>query len=363
MTAPETDPQATSDNHADSSGKRRESRRNKFVAVGFFLFVILLWLTIHFINRVMTAEASVENRRARFVIVEITSGSGVADIARKPADADLISSELFFTVMAVARGSTRDLKAGEYRFETNMSLLETLSWLEQGRVLLHEFTIPEGYTVKHIARRLEERGLAESAELMRLAEDEDFLREMGIESPTLEGFLFPDTYRIAKGLSAEDLLRVMVDKMWAVWEAEINGAGKPEQWSLKDIMTIASIIEREAMFDDEKPIIASVIYNRLEKDIPLQCDVTIRYPLDNYGVHLTYADLEMDSPYNTYRHRGIPPTPICNPGLPSITAALNPAETDNLFFVSMNNGRHKFSSTLKEHNQAVHKYQILNERG
>jgi UPF0755 protein len=363
MTGPETDPRPAPDEQTDSAEERRESRRNKFVAVGFFLFVILLWLTAHFLNRELTAEAAVETSRARFAVVEIASGSAVADIARKLADNDVISNELFFTVAAIARGSTRDLKAGEYRFETNISLLEALSRLEQGRVLLHEFTIPEGFTVKQIAERLDNNGLAEAEEMMRLAEDQDFCRTLGVESATIEGFLFPDTYRIAKGLSTEDLFRIMVDKMWTVWETETSEAGRPEDWNLQDIMTIASIIEREAMFDDEKPLIASVIYNRLEQNIPLQCDVTIRYPLDNYGVHLTYDDLDLDSPYNSYRNRGIPPTPICSPGLPSIRAALNPAETDNLYFVSMNNGHHKFSSTLKEHNKAVHKYQILNERG
>lgn len=363
MTGPETDPRNEQEDESTSSEEARESRRNKFVAVGFFLFIILLWLTIHFLNRALTAEAAVETGRSRFVVVEIASGGGVTDIAQKLAAKGIISDKFFFTVAAVLRGSTRDLKAGEYRFDTTMSLLDVLSWLEQGRVLLHEFTIPEGYTIKQIAGRLDKDGLAESEELMRLAGDEEFCRALGFEGPTLEGFLFPDTYRIAKGLSTEDLFQIMVDRMRSVWAKETDGAGEPDDWSLKDIITIASIVEKEALFDDEKPLIASVIYNRLEKDIPLQCDVTIRYPLDNYGVHLTYDDLEMDSPYNTYRHRGIPPTPICNPGLLSIRAALNPADTDYYYFVAMNNGRHKFSSTLKEHNRAVYKYQILNERG
>ena len=178
----------------------------------------------------------------------------------------------------------------------------------------------------------------------------------------LEGFLFPETYKIARGLSTKDVIRVMAGRFWRVWAQETE-KGAAAGHDLREIVTIASIIEKEALFDDEKPLVASVIYNRLDKNIPLQCDVTIRYPLDNYGIHLTYADLKMDSPYNSYLHTGIPPTPICNPGRASIGAALRPAESDYMYFVSMNNGRHKFSLTLREHNKAVYKYQILNERG
>jgi UPF0755 protein len=156
---------------------------------------------------------------------------------------------------------------------------------------------------------------------------------------------------------------VMIERFWAVWAREAGERIDADSPSLHEIVTVASIIEKEALFDEEKALIAGVIYNRLERGIPLQCDVTIRYPLDNYGTHLTYADLKMDSPYNSYRNTGIPPTAICSPGLTSISAALEPAETDYMYFVSMNNGRHKFSRTLEEHNRAVRKYQILNERG
>lgn len=363
MISPETEPKSLSDSDISSSDERRESRRKKNIAVAFFLFVILLWLVMHCINWILTAKADVATGRSQFVVVEIAPGSSVGDIAGELAAKGAISNEFLFTIAAVARRSTRDLKAGEYRFDTTMSFLDVLSRLEQGRVMLHEFTIPEGYRIKQIAGRLDELGLADEEEFIRLAEDPEFCRAMRVKSSTLEGFLFPDTYKIAKGLSTEDLLRIMVDRLWGVWRDETGGAYDAGDRSIEDIITIASIIEREALVDAEKPLIAAVIYNRLEKGIPLQCDVTIRYPLDNYGIHLTNENLKMDSPYNSYLYRGIPPTPICSPGLLSIRAALNPAQTNYLYFVSMNNGRHKFSSTLKEHNKAVHKYQILNEHG
>lgn len=363
MTDPDKDSRAQPNEQAATSDERLEKRRKKIVAVGFFLLVIILWLAIHFLNRALNGRNAAEAGRPQFVTAEIVTGGTVTDIARLLAEKRIISGELLFTIAATLRGSTNDLKAGEYRFDTTMSLLEILSRVEDGRVMLHEFTIPEGYTVKHIADRLDELGLANANELMRLAENPAFRRKLGVEGSSLEGFLFPDTYKIAKGLSGEDLLRIMVDKLWSVWNQESNGVDIEGGRSIAEIITIASITEREALYDDEKPLIASVIYNRLKKNMPLQCDVTIRYPLDNYGVHLTYADLGMDSPYNTYLHKGLPPTPICSPGLLSIRAALKPPSSNLLYFVSMNNGRHKFSDSLQEHNRAVYKYQILNERG
>jgi UPF0755 protein len=358
-TAPGEDPPILDDQSArEELGERRGK---KIVAVCFFLFIFLLWFTVHCINAALASEVAVEPGQARFVVVEIASGSSVGDIARKLVSKGVISNDFFFKMAAHVRRSTRDLKAGEYRFDTSLPLMEQLHQLESGRVMLHKFTIPEGYTIKRIARTLDELGLADADELMRLSQDPEFCRSMGVESNTLEGFLFPDTYKIAKGLSTEELLRIMSDRLWSVWATETRGPASKRD--IMEIINIASIIEREALFDNEKPLVSSVIYNRLEKGMPLQCDVTIRYPLDNYGVHLTYEDLKLDSPYNSYLYEGLPPTPICSPGLASIRAALDPAKTDDLFFVAMNNGRHKFSPTLKEHNKAVHKYQILNERG
>ncbi len=361
MTGPETEPKSASDEKSTASNEQDESRRKKIVATCFFLAIIILWLLVHFLNGALTAKGAAGAGYPRFAVVEIARGSDAGDIATELLAKDVITNGFLFTITALARRSTRDLKAGEYRFETSMSLLDVLRQLERGSVMLHEFTIPEGYTISQIADRLEESGLADAQELLRLAKDPELCHTLGIKSHTLEGFLFPDTYRVAKGLSAEELLGIMVDKMWSVWGEEIAGhTGEPD---ILEIINIASIIEKEAIFDDEKPKIASVIYNRLEKNIALQCDVTIRYPLDNYGTHLTHDDLKMESPYNSYLHTGIPPTPICSPGLPAIRAALNPAQTDYMYFVSMNNGRHKFSPTLNEHNKAVYRYQILNERG
>ncbi len=340
-----------------------DHRRQKLIAVGFFVFFIILWLVIHLLQKALTRANTVEVGQSRFAVVEVAPGSSVSDIGDKLVSERLISSKFLFKLAAVTRRSTHDLKAGEYRFERSMSMLDVLSWLEQGRVTLHRFTVPEGFTFKEIAKLLGSMRLADEEEFMRLASDPEFCREAGVDGPNLEGFLFPDTYKIARGLSTKKVIRIMVDRFWSVCSGEIQEEVATSGLKLRDIVTIASIIEKESLYDDEKPLVASVIYNRLHRNMPLQCDVTIRYPLDNYGIHLTYADLRLDSPYNSYLNAGLPPTPICNPGLPAIRAALKPAKTDYLYFVSMNNGRHKFSSSLREHNEAVFKHQILNVRG
>lgn len=346
-----------------SSTEPADRRRQKLIAIGFFAFFVILWLVIHLLQKALTRANTVEIGQSRFQVVEVTPGSSVSDIADKLASEQLISSKLLFKLAAVARRSTRELKAGEYRFERSMSMMDVLSWLEQGRVTLHRFTVPEGFTFKEIAGLLESMELADAEEFIRLAGDPEFCEEAGVGGPNLEGFLFPDTYKIARGLPTKKVLRIMVDRFWSVCSGEIQNEIAASGLKLRDVVTIASIIEKESLYDDEKPLVASVIYNRLHRNMPLQCDVTIRYPLDNYGAHLTYADLRMDSPYNSYLNAGLPPTPICNPGLPAIRAALKPAKTDYLYFVSMNNGRHKFSTSLREHNDAVFKYQILNVRG
>ena len=363
MSGTETESAVQSEEEQSLRNEASERRRLNIIAVGFFMFFIILWLVIHLINKALTGTDAADSGHPRYRVVEIPSGSGLSDIAGRLSAKSIIDSEFLFKVAARLRQSTRELKAGEYRFDTSMSLMQVLAWLEQGRVMLHSFTIPEGFTIKQIARLIGKMELVDADEFMRLAHDPEFCGELGIEEPSLEGYLFPDTYKIAKGLTTKKVIRIMVDRFWNACSGELQGQITTSDFELREIVIIASIIEKEALYKDEESLIAGVIYNRLHRDIPLQCDVTIRYPLDNYGTHLTYADLRTDSPYNSYLFSGSPPTAICNPGLSAIMAALEPADTDYLYFVSMNNGRHKFSTSLKEHNDAVYKYQILNERG
>ncbi|MBI5115290.1 endolytic transglycosylase MltG [Candidatus Poribacteria bacterium] len=364
MSDPETKPVQQAQPAVEvASPEHRERRRQKLTAFGFFLFFIVLWMLIHGLNWALTHKVSPDTAQSRRIVVDIPHGSSVSDIAGKLAAQNIISSPILFELTSVGRGSFRKLKAGEYRFDGPMSLLEALTRLERGHMVLHRFTVPEGYTVKEIARALGNRDLADENEFLELANDPEFCKEMGFGDSGLEGFLFPDTYRIPTGLPTKRVIRMMVDRFRDACDEEIDDDILNSGPALRDVVTVASIIEKEALHDDEEPLIASVIYNRLHRNMPLQCDVTIRYPLDNYGVELTREDLQIDSPYNSYELRGLPPTPICNPGIAAIKAALKPADTKYLYFVSMNNGWHKFSASLREHNEAVLRYQVLDERG
>jgi UPF0755 protein len=341
----------------------RDRRGRAIVAIGFFLFFMLLWLAIHYLAEALTTGRHTDTGRPQFRVVQIPSGADVPDIADTLISHGVLKNRLVFKLAATIRRSTRDLKAGEYRFSTRMSPIDVLARLEQGRVMLHRFTIPEGYTIRATAERLEELELADRDEFIKLAEDPDFCAELGVGGPNLEGFLFPDTYKVARGLATRTLIRILVDRFWSVWLEELESEADADVANVREIVTIASIIEKEALYDDEKPLIGGVIYNRLKRNMRLQCDVTICYALDSYGRPLTNADLHFESPFNTYLLLGLPPTPICSPGGAAIRAALHPADTEYFYFVSMNNGRHKFSATLSEHNEAVYKYQVLNERG
>jgi len=270
MTGPETETQGASDEKLSSPDERLERRRKKAVAVGFFLFVILLWLAIHFLNKALTFKNTAAGGRNQLKVVEIAPGSSLSDIARELGAKQVI----------------------------------TLSRLEQGHVMLHEFTIPEGFTVKQIAERLEKSDLSDAEEFMRLTEDSEFCAELGVEGSTLEGFLFPDTYKIARGLSTykiarglstRDVIQVMIDRFWSVWAREAGKKGPIKGHSLREIVTIASIIEKEALFDSEKPLVASVIYNRLDSNIPLQCRPENGFALQFLPLHGNPADPDMQS--------------------------------------------------------------------
>jgi len=234
---------------------------------------------------------------------------------------------------------------------------DILSKLLTGRVLLHTVTIPEGYTVNQIADALEERQITSRAELLRLASDKAFIKTLGIGAEAVEGYLFPDTYRFAKGTPAKDVIRTMVEQLDHIMTEEWQAKAKDMNLTVHQVLTLASVIEKETGSRDERPHISSVFHNRLKKRIPLQSDPTVIYGLPNFDGNLRKRDLSHASPYNTYRWAGLPPGPIANPGAESIRAALYPATSKYLYFVSRNDGTHHFSATLMEHNRAVEKYQ------
>ncbi|SFM99547.1 endolytic transglycosylase MltG [Thermodesulforhabdus norvegica] len=250
-------------------------------------------------------------------------------------------------------GYARGLKSGEYAvytFSTPKSLIERIF---RGDVIRYIVTIPEGSTIYEVAERVNRTGLAKTEEVIRLASDPPFIRSLGINATTLEGYLFPDTYIFTRLDNAKTILKTMVRTFWRRFPSEGESRAKKLGMTLHDVVTMASIVEKEAVMDDERPIIAAVFYNRLKKGMPLQSDPTAVYDIPFFRGPVKRDHILRKTPYNTYFIRGLPPSPICNPGLASIKAALYPANVSYLYFVSRGDGRHIFSETYREHLQAI----------
>ena len=289
--------------------------------------------------------------------VDITEGMTLRQLAAKLEQEGLIRSQWAFVLLGKLAAADRRIKVGEYEMHAGMRPGEMLAAFLSGRVVLHPVTIPEGYTIVELAQVFAQRGVADPEDLIRLAHDGEFIRSLDIEAASLEGYLFPDTYKFARRTKPKEILTEMVQGLRRVLTPELRQRAQEIHMSLHQVLTLASVIEKETGAVEEREFISAVFHNRLKRGIPLQSDPTVIYGLESFDGNLRKADLESKSPYNTYRVRGLPPGPIANPGLGSIRAALYPAPTRHLYFVSRNNGTHQFSSTLAEHNQAVDKYQ------
>ena len=291
-------------------------------------------------------------------MVEVFPHQALFGIARQLDEAGVIRSPAGFALLSALRGSARNLKAGEYEIPKDATTLNILGLLESGKVKVHALLFPEGATLKDLARLLEAEQLVKAKDVIRLATDRSFLRTLGVEADSLEGYLFPDTYSFFKGMSPQEILARMVHRLREMLTADILAQARAQGRTLHQLLTLASIIEKEARIPTEQPLISAVFWNRLNRGMPLQADPTVRYALGNPDQALTRADLQADSVFNTYRHQGLPPAPIASPGKGAILAALNPAKVSYLYFVSMDGRRHFFSATLEQHNSAVAKYRI-----
>lgn len=292
--------------------------------------------------------------------VYIAPGSSSATIASTLTSLGIIKSPLAFRLVTMATGLDTHLKPGYYLISPGLSLPEIIRLLAAGKVQEIEFTIPEGYTVRQIASLLQQKGLARKEDFLQATARDypfDFLHGLPSGPEHVQGFLFPDTYRVAMGTPPEEIVLMMLKRFNEVYQ-EISQEKDPAlDLNTRQIVTLASIVEKEARVDAERPIIAGVYVNRLKRGMRLEADPTVQYLLPEPKPVLTYRDLEIDSPYNTYRVNGLPPGPIANPGRASLLAALKPAKTDYLYFVAKPDGSHYFSRTLAEHNQAVARYQ------
>lgn len=332
---------------------RTARRIGKALALGVVLgglAVLYGWLYVH----------TPAGRDAEPRLVTVPAGASLRDIASRLKQAGVIRHESPFVFYARLRGVARRLQAGEYALRATMSPAQILAVLSQGKVLYHSLTIPEGATVRDIATLVAAKGLGDRQVLLDLAHDPDFIASLGLAVPSLEGYLFPDTYHVPRGMDERDLLRLMVRTLQRHYREHIAARAQALGLSQHAVLTLASLIEKETAVEEERPLIAAVFHNRLRRGMPLQADPTVIYALgERFDGNLRKADLTIDSPYNTYRYRGLPPGPIANPGLRALQAAVAPAPVDYLYFVATGeDGRHHFSATLEEHNRAVRQYQL-----
>ncbi len=289
-------------------------------------------------------------------LVEVPAHEGVVDIGRRLERAGVVRSRFAFVAVAMLQGSERKLRAGEYEVPRGASTPDVVALLESGRVRQHTVLLPEGGTVSDVARALEAERLASADEVLRFAADAPFLRSLDIDAASIEGYLFPDTYHFVRGQTVPEMLGKMVQRLRQKLTPEIVGQARARGLTPHEVLTLASIIEREARAPEERRLISAVFWNRLRLDMPLQADPTVQYAVGKERSAPTRADLVVEHPFNTYRHAGLPPGPIASPGLPSIEAALDPAPVGYLYFVAKDERHHYFSRTVEEHNAAVARY-------
>jgi len=310
-----------------------------FIGKLFFIFSLIFLTTILFITSVYFP---LEENSTTQKVVDIPSGTNAKEIVYILEKNEIIRKNNYtFRILIKLMKLEDQLKFGEYNLKPSMNMLQILDKLVKGEVIVYKITIPEGYTSSQIAELLEKNEIAEKEAFLKLVKDSE---------KTPEGYLFPDTYEVPKKYGAEKMVKVMLANFNQV--ALVNKfTDKAEEigFSLDEIIILASIIEKEAKFTEEKSKVSSVFHNRLKTGMKLQSCATIQYILEEPKEKLDENDLKIESPYNTYLYKGLPPEAICNPGLDSIMAALEPAEEEYLYFVLGENGRHIFSKTYQEH--------------
>ena len=292
------------------------------------------------------------------IVVTIPKGRSLkatADILRHRS---IITNPTKFIVFARFKGYDKRLKAGEYLLSAGMSPAAILEIMVNGAVRLHKLTVPEGYTLYQIAGLVEKAGLATQAEFINAATDPLLVRKHGLTGQTFEGYLFPDTYLFPKNISVQKIIATMVKRFRSVFTAKWEARSAQIGLSVHQVVTLASIIEKETGAPGERSLISSVFHNRLKKRMRLESDPTVIYGIKNFDGNLTRKHLATRTPYNTYKIRGLPPGPIANPGRAALEAALYPADTAYIYFVAKKDRTHHFSTNLRAHNRAVKKYQL-----
>jgi UPF0755 protein len=335
------------------------------ITAGIALIVIglVIGVAVYAAGSLQPTEAGQE------VEITIPPGTGSSGIAQLLEQNGLIRDSLVFKLYLRYRGEGHRFQAGVYLFKPGTELDDIIAKLNRGETVKEEtirFTIPEGYTVVQMADKLEELGFASRDVFLSIARNEGeivppepwSIPNGAVLKERLEGYLFPDTYELRKGSTEKDMITRMLEEskrklstLPSDWPEKLKESGL----TMHELLTVASLIEREVIVDEERPLVAGVIYRRLKLDMPLQIDATVQYALDKPKERLYHVDLQVESPYNTYLHRGLPPGPIASPGLESIRAALYPQETNYLFYVTKKDGTHThlFAETFEEHQRNI----------
>jgi len=316
------------------------------LVLGMGIFCVRFWL---FLSLPSAAQHRVET-------LEIKPGTDALSIGKLLEIQGVITDAHQFFLWSWLRKSSHKLQAGEYAFPSSFTPVEVFDQLINGRVVEHRVTFPEGSTLRDVAKILAGSGLVSEDAFLQLATSTEFIRSLGMNVSTLEGYLFPETYLFRKSQNPGSIIKTLVHQFWVHFPEEWTNRAREAGLTVHKTIILASMVEKEAKVDYERPIIAAVFLNRLQHNMPLQCDPTTVYDLPGFTGPITPAELKRQSPYNTYLNKGLPAGPICNPGVKSISAVLYPQKVSYLYFVSQNDGTHRFSQTLDEHHQAVADY-------
>jgi len=320
-----------------------------FLFFGLFCFILDLFI---YADR----PASTIDHNEKLIIIK--PGRSFKSFSKNLQKDGIIKSLYKFNLFARIKGYDKKVKAGEYILSPSMTPYKILQILAAGKVCLHKITIPEGYNIRQIASITARAGLCTETEFLCSATDSSFVHEEGIDAETFEGYLFPDTYYFSRDATPEKIISAMVKRFRSVFTPINKEQAKKLGLSIHQVVTLASIIEKETGDPEERSVISSVFHNRLKKKMRLESDPTVIYGIKEFDGNIKKRHLKASTPYNTYKLPGLPHGPIANPGEKAIEAALFPADTDFLYFVSKKDTTHMFSTNIRDHNKAVRKYQL-----
>lgn len=338
---------------------RKKSKRNILLVLLLILIASVVGGKYYYDDQ----TAPVAENNIKEIEILIPKGSSTTDIANLLKRNNLIKNKYVFRFLAKIENKDEKFKAGKYVLNNGMTPKEIINELVNGNTVKEtvKFTIPEGYEIRQIAEKLSGQGLIDKVKFLELCNDVDrftddysFLKDLP-EGLSLEGYLFPDTYEVYKNTNEENIIRKMLDRFNEVYTEDIRKKAKELNLDTNQVITLASLIEREAMVDSERKLVSAVFHNRLKKGMKLQSCATVQYILGERKEHLTYDDLKIESKYNTYLYNGLPPGPIASPGIKSIKAAVNPANVDYLYFVSNGDGTHFFTNNYNEFLKVKHR--------